>query len=222
METAQLDNNVPQGGEQPQPEAKVTFDERQQAKVAEIVAEVKRTTAAAERARVASELEAKTTPQGDDSQLRLKLAETEAERDSLRSSQQEAKILEQLRSAVGEEFVDRELIVKLLREKAKMVDGRVVMLADDGSPAFNASFEVMSPQEAAVALAASKPFLVRSTLRHGVGSTPASVSGLASAAPRLEELFGKHSDSRRANEFALAQPQEYRRLRLQARERGLI
>lgn len=221
METAQLDTNVP-GGEQPQQETKVTFDERQQAKVQEIVAEVKRNTAAAERARVASELEAKTTtPQGDDS-LRLKLSEVEAERNVLRCAQTEALLLEQLRSAVGEEFVDRDLCVKLLRENAKMVEGHVVMLADDGSPALNASFEALSPQEAAAALAASKPFLVRSTLRPGVGSTPASVSGLATAAPRLDELFGKHSDSRKANAFAMAQPQEYRRLRLQARERGLI
>ncbi len=70
------------------------------------------------------------------------------------------------------------------------------------------------------AVAAQKPHLIKSSVKPWSGSGVASHP--ANAGLKLEQLFGPGSSARLANDLALHQPEKYRRLRQEAKKKGLV
>jgi hypothetical protein len=71
--------------------------------------------------------------------------------------------------------------------------------------------------------ASANQHLVRGTVLPGVGSRENQLPyPTIGEKERLAKLFGKGSDSRAANTLAINNPQEYRRLKREARSHGLI
>lgn len=215
-----------EGVEPPAPaEEKVVFSEAQQKKLEEIVRKVSAragSEARAEAERLKAELEAarKTAPVAAPD-TSLELATTKAELTALKTAQTENALKDALRAAAGDLFIDSELGTRLMRDSVKIgADGKPVVLAADGTPALNASFEPLSLQELAQRIANEKKFLARSTVRPGAGSVL--TDNNFPSGPRLETLFGRASSGAEANRLAMRDPGQYRRLRSQARERGLI
>ena len=214
---------APSAAEPTEHAEKVTFSDAQQSKLEAIVREVSGRVAhdlRQENAQLKREVEAAkaATPAADTA---VELATTRAELEALKRAQRETRVTETLRSAVGSEFLDRDLAVDILRSRVKVdADGKVAVVSADGAAALNKQFQPMSLKEAAEALGREKPFLVRGTVKGGVGSTPS--QGAAPQTVRLEDLFGRHSKGSMANQLAIKSPGEYRRLRALAAQRGLI
>jgi hypothetical protein len=206
----------------PETPEKVTFSEVQQARVNEIIRDAMAragSEARTETARVTAELAAAKLPGTEDA---VKLATANAELGSLRAEKAEASVAAVLRAAVGTTtFFDPELASQILRSSIKIVEGKPVVIGQDGQPRLNASFDPMSPAELAQELAASKPFLVRGTVGPGLGSSQRSDAVSHERIP-LESIFGRGSDGGAANRLAMRSPKEYQRLKLAAREKGLI
>jgi hypothetical protein len=202
-------------------EVKVTFDDVQKTKIADIV-RAATSKARADAARLQSELDAvrkaALPPAADD--VLVELATTRAERDSLRSQQREAVVTDALRAAIGSDFLDAELACSILKNSVRVVDGKPVVLDAAGEPRFNSSFAPMTVGELASELAASKPFLAREKMLGGSGSVPS--RGTATPGPDLRTLFGKGSSGESANKLALHNPKLYKQLRTQAIKEGLI
>jgi hypothetical protein len=203
----------------------VSFDERQQAKIGDIVrdATVK---ARADFAKLQSEFDAlrKTLPPPPDD-IVLELATTRAERDTLRTAQREATVTEILRSAVGaQQFVDSDLAVQLLRSSIQLIDGLPVVVDSAGNQRLTAALMPMTVTALASELSDAKPFLVRSQVRGGAGSKPSNGTGNITPGPSLGSLFGKGSvnNAEAVNRLALHDPTTFARLRRQAIKEGLI
>ena len=221
---------VDQSAEQQQPKQKVTFSPEQQARVDEIVRESMGRAAKdlrAENFKLRTELDAAkvtATPQNDGTaHLATELATIKAERDSLRERQTEGSIREQLRKAADAEgFVDVDLAISILRTQVQLTDGKLLPVAADGTPRLGATLDPMSLQELSRELANSKPFLVRSNVKPGIGSAESSTSLLAGSGIELERIFGANSNAGEANRLAMIDPKKYSRLRALAREKGLL
>jgi hypothetical protein len=85
------------------------------------------------------------------------------------------------------------------------------------------------PQEVSLAaffsnFATKRPYLVKSDARTGSGSGDSSRSGLPTGRQqhKVEDIFGKGSSSKLANDLARTNPQEYRRLKTEARSKRII
>lgn len=210
-----------------QPE-KITFSDAQKHKVDEIVrgamgraAKELRAENASLRQRLES-FEKGTSGQQSDTAadlLAAELASTKAERDNLMHEREDAKVSEQLQRAASGKFVNSALAARLMRDSVKVMDGKPVVVGPDGSERLNANLEPMTLADLAQEIQNQHPYLVRSEVRPGVGSTPA-----AGVLPdtQLERLFGKNGDVAALNRIALHDPQKYRRLRAQAKEQGII
>jgi hypothetical protein len=205
---------------------KVTFDARQQEKVNDLIRKAQGRAARElreELARVQLELAAvkQTAPQADQGtqMLATELAATKAERDALARERQDTNITEHLRRAAGDQFVNQDLAVNLMRQNVRVVDGKPVVIGPDGNPRMNASLDQMTLQDLATELTVQHPYLARGTVRPGTGSTPAS-TGVPPV--QLDKLFGKGSNAAEINRLALHDPEKFRRLRRQARQEGLI
>jgi hypothetical protein len=79
----------------------------------------------------------------------------------------------------------------------------------------------MTLQELVAEFALAKPYLVRSDMRPGIGSTPNQRIVWPEVRP-VATYFGAKSDSRKAMQLKRENPTEYTRLKGLARERGLI
>jgi len=202
----------------------VVFDEKQQERVNQVIREASARAGAEARAeadRLKKELEAIKASTNVTPDAAAELALTKAELASLKRAHEEASVKDALRAAVGSDFLDGELACDILRSQVKVIDGKPVPVDAQGNPRMNAAFEVMSLREAAQQLATAKPFLARGTVRPGTGSYQ-SQSTTTTSGPKLEDLFGRSSNSGLANKLAMSRPSEYARLRSLARERGLI
>jgi hypothetical protein len=151
----------------------------------------------------------------------VELATTRAELSALKAAQQETAIRDTLRAAVGNDFLDGELAANILRSSIKLVDGKTVVVDGSGQVRLGPTLDVMTVTELAKELQTSKPFLVRSRIVGGLGSSQ-SQSMSTSTGPKLEDLFGPRSNGGAANRLALQNPQAYRAMRARAKEQGLL
>ena len=218
--------------EKPVKEPPVKFDERQQRRVSELIKERQghfareaRANEAAALARV-KELELQLAAKGhenplpvteDVQRLSLRLAEKDAELNSMRATQQEAAILEELRAAAHEakiSFVDP-VAFRLLRETTKVEQGKIQMTDTD---------ETMSPislQEHVRRFAATRPFLVRGQVSPGLGSTQATYER-PSKESQLAEFF-KPGNAAASNTYVRTHGlAAYKQLVAQAAEFGIM
>ena len=164
-------------------------------------------------------LDAKIT--AGDPRVHAENAELKAELAALKRAGQEAQLDATLRAAAtAAGFVDPEVGVMVLRPHVREIDGRVVGVDAEGNLLHDASMNPLSPHAVAERIAAQKPYMVRGNVHGGTGSTQR--GNMPTSGPKLEDLFGKSSNSQLANNFALRQPNRYAQLRRQAREQGLI
>ena len=221
-----MPDNTPTPIAEQAPEAKVTFDERQQAKIEAIIADVTKRTASDLRTKVA-DLEKQlaaaksATPAAPDLSKDLDL--TRAELASLRAEQSQAKLDAQLRAAAGDLFLDSDLAVRVMKDSVRVgADGKVTVVDANGGVAMNAQFSPMTLAELALKVADQKRYLARGRTLPGAGSTPFQGTPPSTTQMKLEDLFGRKSNGALANSLALKSPTEYRRLRALAVQKGLI
>ena len=128
--------------------------------------------------------------------------------------------------AAQEQFVDTDAIAALTDKNFKWKDeeGRLVVVNDDGTPKLNASYDPMSPEEFFKDFATKKPYMVKSDARTGSGSEGSTRTGLSTGRQvyKVEEIFGKGSNPRLANDLMKKSPDEYKRLKTEAKQRRLI
>jgi hypothetical protein len=102
-------------------------------------------------------------------------------------------------------------------------DSKFIVVNEHGEPRYNAAFQPMSVEEFYTDYASKKSHLVRSGARGGLGSTTSTRSSLATGKGyELDKIFGNKSDAGLANRLAKENPVEYKRLRVQAVEAGML
>jgi hypothetical protein len=123
------------------------------------------------------------------------------------------------------EWVDLDVVRKLTQETIhyEPEKGKWVVLNEKGQPRLNAAMEEMSLAEFFNDFAAKNPYLVKSSIKQGVGSTEASRSALSRSGKfEVSQIFGKASNSALASKLMKEDPAEYRRLKVIAKEAGLL
>jgi seryl-tRNA synthetase len=122
-------------------------------------------------------------------------------------------------------FFDVQNVTKLTGDSISFDSdrSRFVVLNEQGQPRLNSAYEPMSLDEFYQEFAAKNPYMVRGDLKPGVGSTESQRSGLTNNGKyTVEQVFGKGSNSRLANDLAMKDPNEYKRLKAVAKQNGLI
>ena len=97
-----------------------------------------------------------------------------------------------------------------------------VVLDAEGLPRLNKDYDPMTLKEMLTEFAEAHPYLVRGTTKSGSASAAATRSTLGADAVRVEQIFGKNSNSALANRTAIRSPREYAAMKLEAQRRGLI
>ena len=215
---------------EPKPE-KVTFDERQQERVNELIKRAQGRAAKelrAENEALKQRLSAleRAQPQMDDATrtLATRLATVEAERDALTRAQKDAQLDTMIRQAAGDAWVNSDLAIRIMRDHVRLgEDGKPVVVDDSGAEWLNEEFSPMSLSDLSRTIGEKHPYLLRSQVKGGIGSAESARSTLTDV-PRekLAQLFGRNSDSRLANELARKDYRTYSRLKEAARKEGLI
>ena len=223
--------------------AVVTFTPEQQAKVDEIVrnamgraggeARNRATELERQTAQLESELEKlrSASPQTDIERLHHEhkkameaAAQKQHEADELRNQLQTFRKEQAItRAAERFGFHDSAAIAELTNKFVEFDPqyNRYVVKDEHGSPRLNNRLEPMSLDDFYQDYAANHPWTVRAEVRPGIGSTPSSTTTNGEDIP-LEKLFGPGSDSALANKIAQRDIKLYRRLKQDARARGLV
>jgi hypothetical protein len=233
---AEAHSETPPASTEQQPQdggkQKVTFDEKQQAKLEELLAKARSESAKAlrlERDAYKAELEreraAKLLPQQEADALAetsAKLAKAREELAGIEATKLQGVKDAALRAAAEDAAaIDPAVFAQLMQNHVVFSDGAfLVVNPKNSAPRLNAHGEPMTVGELAAELAERHKYMIKGTVRGGSGSFPASGAPVESIP--LESLFGPRSDGGAANRLALRNPAEYRRLRQQAREKGLI
>jgi hypothetical protein len=201
----------------------VTFTPEQQAKIDDIVKKAMGRSASETRQQLDAE---KKRAENLETQLRETQAQAEssaAERDELKRKHADAeqRIITLRKKAfitdacIDHNFVDAPTVNSLVEQQLNWSDEKE-------------SFEVldsdMTPAEFFTDFAKKKPYLVRSDVRTGSGSSDSTRTGLPTGQQRYkaEDVFGRNSSSKLANDLARRDPQEYKRLKSEARNKKLI
>lgn len=230
----------------------VTFTPEQQAKIDEIIRDRQGKAASevrAENDRLKKELadakktkstEGNTTDTDPDAKELKRIADQrKLEADNARReadvAREEAKVAKaetrtvqkriELATAAGkQDFVDVNDVLQLTERFVKFDEtaGKFVVVNEDGEPRYNLAYQPMSLEELFADVATKKPHLVRSNVKPGVGSSQNQSSTTKNSKFELTDIFGPKSDAGKANKLAKDNPVEYKRLRLQAVETGLL
>jgi hypothetical protein len=214
-----LENDTP-AEQQPAP---ISFSAEQQAKVDLIVKAAMGRAASETRRELETEKKRAEDLEGQLRETQAKAESSAAERDELKRKHADAEqhIITLRKKAfitdacIDHNFVDAPTVNSLVEQQLNWSDEKE-------------SFEVldsdMTPAEFFTDFAQKKPYLVKSDVRTGSGSGDSSRSGLPTGRQqyKLEEIFGPHSSSKLANDLARRDPQEYRRLKSEARNKKLI
>lgn len=120
-------------------------------------------------------------------------------------------------------FVDLGMVTKLTEDSIKWDEtkGRFMVVSETGGERLNTALEPMTLEDFYKEFAVSSPYLVRSEARGGAGSSQGQ-GGNANGKLQPEQIFGKDGDSRLANKLALQDIKEYQRLKVLAKESGLL
>jgi hypothetical protein len=218
--TKMENDNHQNDNEQPQP---VVFTPEQQAKVDLIVKAAMGRAASETRRELDIERQERARLDGELKTAQEALSATGTERDALKhkhaDAEQRATTLRRdafiSKKCLDYNFVDSEIVTSLTEQSLEWDDAKqsfVVVGSDATTDEFFAAF------------AAKKPYLVKSDVRNGSGSEPSTRTSLPSGQQRykVEEIFGRGSNSQLANQLAQKDPAEYRRLKSQARNKQLI
>jgi uncharacterized protein YukE len=128
------------------------------------------------------------------------------------------------KAVASHNFVNTEIVEQLTDKFIKVGEnGKLVVVNEDGTPRVNAAFEPMTLAEFYQEYAAKNPYLVRSDLKPGLGTTQnARFDVTSNGKLEVKQIFGKESNAKLANELKRQNPQEYARLRKIAVDGGLL
>lgn len=157
--------------------------------------------------------------------LRKQLQDSKTEGDKARAEALHQKKLFKITTAAAkEDFVNIDVVMTLTEKYIKWneQENKWVVLNEDGQPRMNPAYDPMTVEEFYADYASKHPYLVKGQTKPGTGSTGSNGSTYTTGRYKPEEIFGPKSDSKRANELAIKNPLEYKRLKAEARERGLI
>jgi len=211
---------------------KVTFDEKQQAKLEELLAKMRHETAKTlreENAALQRELErarqAALLPQSTAEELAATSERLAAARAELQSIEQrkldDLKLATLQAAAEAADFMDAGIGAQLMANSVQLISGEFTVVSPkNGAPRLNAHGDPMTVAELAAEIGTRHRYLVKSTLRGGSGSHVAMEP--APSGPPIESLFGARSNGAAAQKYHREHPAEYRRLREQARQKGLL
>ena len=120
-------------------------------------------------------------------------------------------------------FVDVEEVAALTEKFVSTDDsGKFIVLNEAGTPRVNSSYNPMTLEEFYTEYAAKKPHLVRGDVKLGTGASQAARTLSGNGKYELTQIFGPKSNSALANKLGTENPQEYKRLKVIAREAGLV
>lgn len=122
-------------------------------------------------------------------------------------------------------FVSLEAAQKLTQDSISYnpESGKFEVLNENGKPRLNASMEPMTVDEFFNDFAAKNKYLVRGDLSSGSGSSESMRPSLAKNGQfEVTDIFGPKSNAKLANDLALKDMPEYRRLRAIAVQSGLL
>jgi hypothetical protein len=215
------------------PPVKIEFSPEQQSKVDELIkesmgragrehreaaakatqeAEVARSEALALKAQLA-------TLRGDKEEL-AKITET-IQQENIRI--RKAQVIAEAAAKLG--FFNPSQVAKLTDSEVQWDSDkkRFVILADDGSERLGIDGNGLTIDAFFKDFAVANPHLVRGDVKPGIGSSENKIPyPTTGEREKLAKLFGRLSDSRAANTLAINNPQEYKRLKREARSLGLI
>ena len=165
--------------------------------------------------------------------LRAELDTTKTERESAKSESQltQNELLEIKRQAAIKDaitaaanFINVEQVAVLNEKQIGLVDGKLVVLAGDGSPKVGVDGQSISLESHFKEFANRNHHLVRGEVKNGVGSTEASyaVEYSVNRGRYLRSLFGKGSSSLAANQLAMTDKAAYAALKREARSLRII
>jgi hypothetical protein len=101
--------------------------------------------------------------------------------------------------------------------------GQIQIIADTtGVPRLGQDFSPLTLDGLMEEFCLQRPWAVRSSLKGGAGSTPASRTYQPSEYPNMADIFGRSSSSRKAADLMRKDPASYRRMKIAAKEAGLI
>ncbi len=124
--------------------------------------------------------------------------------------------------ATGVEFVSREAATTLSEKNVVWDEDRKRFVIHDvnGNLKFNTSLEPLDLNEFYRTFANDNPWLVKAQVRGGAGSKESSTAG--SGKYNLEDIFGPKSKPALAQKLASENILEYRRMKVLAKEQGLV
>jgi hypothetical protein len=146
-----------------------------------------------------------------------------------RAKQAEDNVLKEKKSNLINTFATKENFVNL-RAVSTLTEGNIrwdatnskwEVLNDEGQPRLNAAYEPMTVSEFFADFAEKNPYLVKGEVKPGSGSGPATVS-TPTGRFTVEQIFGKGSNAKLANDLGNQNPAEYKRLKAEARAKGII
>lgn len=155
-------------------------------------------------------------------QFRKLATDKEQELEKVSTKQKQTEKLYALERAAGSgRFNDLDMVLKDVEDKVVFSDTyqRYVVLSPEGHPRMNAALEPMSLNEFFDEYGQKKPYLVNPNYKGGIGSSKASTSA---SGYKIEEIFGKDSSAKKANDLYSKDPAEYKRLKTIAQAQGLI
>jgi hypothetical protein len=206
-----------------QPAAPITFSREQQAKIDLIVKASMGRAASETRQQLEAERQERARLDVELKAAQETLSATSVERDNEKNARLDAEqriIAFRKQAFINEQCLDHSLIdaatVNALTEQH--------LEWDEAKQSFVVLNSEVTPAEFFASFAAQKPYLVRSDARTGPGSSASSRTGLSDGHQRykVEEIFGPKSNSRFAHELMQRSPDEYRRLKQQAKAQRLI
>ncbi len=211
---------------------KVVFDEVQQKKVDELIRESMGRAAATVRLELATAQDQLTTLQAE-----LQAAKDAATatgdvakaKDSEIQKAKEETVAVRKQNAITEagakyNFYNPAQLAKLTSDEIRWDGAKFVVLGSDATPRLGLDGSTLSLDSFFREFAAQNPHLVRGDVKPGIGSREAQQPPYATLGEKekLTQLFGRKSDSKKANDLAMSDPAEYKRQRHAARRLGLI
>jgi hypothetical protein len=114
------------------------------------------------------------------------------------------------------DFVDSEIVSSLTEQSLEWSEAKQDFVV--------AGSEMMSTNEFFADFAQKKPYLVKSSVHTGSGSSDSSRTGLSSGQQqyKVEQIFGKSSNSKLANELMARDKAAYHALKREAKQKHLI
>jgi hypothetical protein len=213
--------------------AKVTFSEAQQQKIDELIRSAMGRAgneARATAARLEAEAEvlrgevARLT--GDKSGLETTLEAKQRETTSAKAETIAVKKQNAITEAGAKyNFYNPAQLAKLTGDEITWNGKQFVVLGEDGTPRVGVDGSTpLSVDEFFREFATKNPHLVKGDVKPGIGSREAQQPPHRTLGEKekLAKLFGRGSDGKAANDLALSDPNEYKRLRHNARRIGLI